>query len=128
MADDLELSAVLDLLTELRELPPGASVPEGLRYRLLGAARGMGAGALGVRGKERERLRSALGDDPSARERLLGFLDDGSPDVRSWAGSYVEQLLPEDEAVESLTEALREEADGEAASWLAMSLARVTPR
>lgn len=119
---------ILSLLAELQSYTSGGEIPGELEAKLLVWARKVGAGALGVRGTLREDLRTLLGDDPSLRDPLLSFLDGESPAGRSWAGTFVEQLLPREEARRHLLKALRSETDAYTASWLAMNLARLTER
>lgn len=124
----VEFEHILKLLVELSELPSNAKVPDDLHTRLLDSARKVGAGALGVHGVERDEIRQALLDNPASSQTLLEFLNSHSPAVRSWAGAFIEQLFPEDEARSHLLSALQTEPDANTASWLSMYVARLCDR
>ena len=119
-----EIDRVLDLLDKLQRLSPGEGIPHEVDQELLILARQAGAGAYGRRGAEYERMRHAVETDAPKRQSLLDSLSADTPYARSWAGSFIEQLFPRDEAISLLTTALEAETDPEAASWLSMNLAR----
>lgn len=67
----------------------------------------------------------AVRDDPSLQNRLLQLLENDSPLARSWAGSFVEQLLDNPQATKLISKALKREKDANSASWMALGLARL---
>ena len=69
-----------------------------LHAQLLEAARKLGAGALGKHGVERKKIRHMLHSDPTLSRELLRFLNGDFPAMRSWAGTFVEQLFPKEDA------------------------------
>jgi len=126
MTLSLEIDRVLDLLDKLQHLSPEEGIPEEVNQELLALVRQAGAGGVGKgkRGPEYERMRHAVETDATKRQYLLNSLSADTPNARSWAGSFIEQLFPQDEAISVLTAALEAEKDQEAASWLSMYLAR----
>jgi HEAT repeat protein len=124
MESTKEIDRVLDLLDKVQRLSPGEGIPDEVNQELLVLARQAGAGGCGQRSAEYERMRHAVETSAPKRQRLLDSLSADTPHARSWAGSFIEQLFPQDEAISRLTTALEAETDPEAASWLSMSLAR----
>jgi HEAT repeat protein len=123
-----KLDEIFSLLEKVRNFKTSGDVPEDLDGSLVTLARELGAGGKGSRGPERESIRQLLVEDDSLCGRLSGFLESDSPAARSWAGSFVEQLLPEEYARNQLLEALEDESDANSASWLSMNLARIAER
>src|SRR5271157_4004071 len=124
MESTQEIDRVLDLLDKLQRLSPGEGIPQEVDQELIVLVRQAGAGAFGMRGPEYERMRCAVETDAAKKQGLLKSLSAVTPYARSWAGSFIEQLFPQDEAISLLTTALEAEKDPDAASWLSMSLAR----
>lgn len=117
-----ELELALQLIESLAR--PDAD-RDRVGQQLIELVREAGAGALGKHGTARSKMKEAVLDSAATRNRLLELLRADVPLVRSWAGSFVEQLIDHDEASKLLLRTLQEESDADAASWLAMSLARL---
>ncbi len=56
-------------------------------------------------------MKATVESDTDRKQALIRFMTGKSPLVRSWAGSFVEQLFEEEESVPLLGKALRKESD-----------------
>lgn len=117
-----EVEKALELIEAINL--PDANL-EQIKRGLIVLVRKAGAGAYGDRGKHREQMIKEVQDDPSLKDRLLQLLESDSPQIRSWAGSFVEQLLENSQATKLIAKAIRAENDANSASWMALGLARL---
>jgi multidrug efflux pump subunit AcrA (membrane-fusion protein) len=121
---DSEVVTIFNLLDSLQKGLSGAE-KEQVNDELLLSVRRMGAGGLGNRGTEYEKVKAAVDENDEVKNEFIKYLNSELSETRSWAASYIEQLFNKRSAIDYILEALSKERDGAAASWIALSLARL---
>lgn len=121
-----EMDELFDLLRSLEKELSGAAKKR-VYDNLQQLARSMGAGELGERGEAYHRVKTAFDRNQALVSKLSDLLGSGSPEIRGWAATFIEQLFPANDAAALLLDGLIDEKDGPAAVLMALSLARLNP-
>ncbi len=119
-----EVSTILDLLDLMEQDLMGAE-KKNVADKLLLWVRLMGAGGLGSQGTEYDNAKAEVDASDKVKNEFIKFLGSKSPETRGWSASFIEQLFQKKSAINSILNALSNEGDGTAASWMALSLARL---
>jgi hypothetical protein len=112
---------IFSLLDSLQNSTGDATVG----HELINLVRLFGAGAKGVRGTIFYEVKNEFDKSSDLKEKLIEYTKSKNEDVRSWAGSFIEQLFSKREASDILSEMIECESSAYSASWLCLNLARI---
>ena len=121
-----DFDAVIKLLEELKSPGIDGNKQNSVEKELLYFARSTGSGAFGTRGNFYQNMLRTVESDSKRKQQLIDNLECNHSLVRSWTGSFIEQLFKKEEAISLLKKALKAEGDPEAASWFCLYLGRLT--